>query len=97
MMAYTPELASMPILARRAPWLALMGLFLSALLRRASVHRGDADVFPGNHRVNKIALPAFAAIILWFVLQRLPDCVAVEGTAYISHLAGLARRGAGVF
>jgi rhomboid family protein len=91
MMAYTPELASMPILGASGAVAGVMGLFLVRLyFARLKFTAVTLMYFQGITRVNKIALPAFAAIILWFVLQAVYQMAQpVEGTAYISHLAGL--------
>jgi membrane associated rhomboid family serine protease len=91
MMAYTPELASMPILGASGAVAGVMGLFLVRLyFARLKFTAVTLMYFQGITRVNKIALPAFAAIILWFVLQAVYQMASpVEGTAYISHLAGL--------
>ncbi len=91
MVAYAPDLASMPILGASGAVAGVMGLFLVRLyyarLKFAAV---TLLYFQGITKANKFALPAFAAIILWFVLQGVYQlALPVEGTAYISHLAGL--------
>lgn len=92
MLAHVPELASMPILGASGAVAGVMGLFLVRLyFARLKFTAVTLLYFQGISRVNKFALPAFAAIILWFVLQAVYQlAMPVEGTAYISHLAGLA-------
>ena len=92
MVAFAPELSSMPILGSSGAVAGVMGLFLVRLyyarLKFAAV---TFLFFQGITRANKFALPAFVAIVLWFVLQGVYQLAQpVEGTAYISHLAGLA-------
>ncbi len=91
MLRYTPELSSMPILGASGAVAGVMGLFLVRLYyARLKFTAVTLLYFQGITRVNKVALPAFAAIILWFVLQAVYQIAQpVEGTAYISHLAGL--------
>jgi tetratricopeptide (TPR) repeat protein len=81
----------MPILGASGAVAGVMGLFLVRLyFARLKFTAVTLMYFQGITRVNKIALPAFAAIILWFVLQAVYQMASpVEGTAYISHLAGL--------
>jgi rhomboid family protein len=92
MLATTPELASMPILGSSGAVAGVMGLFLVRLyfvrLRFAAV---TMLYLQGITKANKFALPAVIGIALWFVLQGIYQLVTpVEGTAYISHLTGLA-------
>ena len=91
MLSHTPELASMPILGASGAVAGVMGLFLVRLyFARLKFTAVTLLYFQGITRVNKIALPSFAAIILWFVLQGVYQLSQpVEGTAYISHLTGL--------
>jgi len=81
----------MPILGASGAVAGVMGLFLVRLYyARLKFTAVTLLYFQGITRVNKVALPAFAAIILWFVLQAVYQIAQpVEGTAYISHLAGL--------
>jgi membrane associated rhomboid family serine protease len=92
MLRFTPDLVSMPILGASGAVAGVMGLFLVRLyFARLKFTAVTLLYFQGITRVNKIALPAFAAIILWFVLQAVYQMASpVEGTAYISHLAGIA-------
>ena len=92
MLAHVPEMASMPILGASGAVAGVMGLFLVRLyFARLKFTAVTLLYFQGISRVNKLALPAFAAIILWFVLQAVYQlAMPVEGVAYISHLAGLA-------
>ena len=92
MLARTPELSAMPILGASVAVAGVMGLFLVRLYyARLKFTAVTLLYFQGITRVSKIALPAFAAIILWFLLQAVYQIAQpVEGTAYISHLAGLA-------
>jgi len=92
MLAYTPELAAMPILGASGAVAGVMGLFLVRLyFVRLKFTAVTLLYFQGISRVNKIALPAVVAIALWFVLQAVYQLAQpVEGTAYVSHLAGLA-------
>ncbi|HZI88905.1 MAG TPA: rhomboid family intramembrane serine protease [Candidatus Polarisedimenticolia bacterium] len=91
MLTYSPELASMPILGASGAVAGVMGLFLVRLyFVRLKFTAVTLLYFQGVTRVNKIALPAFMGIILWFVLQAVYQLSQpVEGTAYISHLTGL--------
>jgi membrane associated rhomboid family serine protease len=92
MLAAVPDLASLPILGSSGAVAGVMGLFLVRLyfvrLRFAAV---TLLYFQGITRANKLALPAVVAIVAWFVLQGVYQLVQpVEGTAYISHISGLA-------
>jgi membrane associated rhomboid family serine protease len=92
MLKVVPDLASMPILGSSGAVAGVMGLFLVRLyfvrLRFAAV---TLLYFQGITRANKFALPSVVAIALWFLLQGVYQLVQpVEGTAYISHLSGLA-------
>ena len=91
MLAHTPELASMPILGASGAVAGVMGLFLVRLyFARLKFAAVTLMYFQGFTRANKFALPAFVAIVLWFVLQGIYQLAQpVEGTAYVSHLAGL--------
>jgi membrane associated rhomboid family serine protease len=91
MLAAAPDLASTPILGSSGAIAGVMGLFLVRLyfvrLRFASV---TLLYFQGITKANKFALPAVVAIAAWFALQAIYQLVEpVEGTAYVSHLAGL--------
>ena len=92
MLKVVPDLASMPILGSSGAVAGVMGLFLVRLyfvrLRFAAV---TLLYFQGITKANKFALPSVVAIALWFLLQGIYQLVQpVEGTAYISHLSGLA-------
>lgn len=91
MLAFAPDLASMPILGASGAVAGVMGLFLVRLyFARLKFAAVTLLYFQGITKANKLALPAFAAIILWFVLQAVYQLVTpVEGTAYVSHLSGL--------
>src|SRR5690242_14179980 len=82
MLAHVPDMASMPILGASGAVAGVMGLFLVRLyFARLKFTAVTLLYFQGISRVNKIALPAFAAIILWFALQAIYQLATpVEGT-----------------
>ena len=92
MLKFEPDMASLPILGASGAVAGVMGLFLVRLyFARLKFTAVTLLYFQGISRVNKIALPAFAAIILWFALQAIYQiALPGQGTAYISHIAGLA-------
>ena len=92
MLRFEPDMASLPILGASGAVAGVMGLFLVRLyFARLKFTAVTLLYFQGISRVNKIALPAFAAIILWFALQAIYQiALPGQGTAYISHIAGLA-------
>ncbi|MBI4364367.1 MAG: rhomboid family intramembrane serine protease [Candidatus Latescibacteria bacterium] len=86
-----PDLASVPIMGSSGAIAGIMGLFLVRLyfvkLRFAAL---TMLFLQGVARGSRFALPAVAAIALWFLLQVVYQLVEpTAGTAYVSHLAGL--------